>query len=340
MENFRVFGKIGEGAHGTVFHAEEIKTGQKVALKKLSLKRLEDGIPIQIFREIRTLQHCSESKEPGSECILRLRSYFAAGSAVVLATDFMLGDLGEIIRNWENPLSEAQSKSYSLQLLRGLAFIHSQNIIHRDLKPSNLLISPTRRLKIADFGLARLQDDVRPMSHQVATRWYRAPELLYGARRYNYAVDMWSAGTIIGELLTFSPLFPGHSDIEQLWCVIRILGTPTEETWPQLPSLPDYKKIQFAETKAQDMHEFLCDAPIDGVNLLKELLIYNADKRLSASECLRHEYFYNKPLPSHHSELPLPVTKDRKIRDEIADFDRPFIDQFESFPKVYVPDFD
>ena len=107
--------------------------------------------------------------------------------------------------------SEAQSKSYSLQLLRGLAFIHSQNIIHRDLKPSNLLISPTRRLKIADFGLARLQDDVRPMSHQVATRWYRAPELLYGARRYNYAVDMWSAGTIIGELLTFSPLFPGHS---------------------------------------------------------------------------------------------------------------------------------
>ena len=107
--------------------------------------------------------------------------------------------------------SEAQSKSYSLQLLRGLAFIHSQNIIHRDLKPSNLLISPTRRLKIADFGLARLQDDVRPMSHQVATRWYRAPELLYGARKYNYAVDMWSAGTIIGELLTFSPLFPGHS---------------------------------------------------------------------------------------------------------------------------------
>merc|ERR1712035_119559 len=96
-----------------------------------------------------------------------------------LATDFMVGDLSEIIRNWEAPLTLAQSKSYALQLMRGLAFIHSQNIIHRDLKPSNLLISPSRRLKIADFGLARLQDDVRPMSHQVATRWYRAPELLY-----------------------------------------------------------------------------------------------------------------------------------------------------------------
>ena len=86
MENYRVFGKIGEGAHGTVFHAEEIKTGEKVALKKLSLKRLEDGLPVQVFREIRTLQHCSESNQPGSEFILRLRAYFAAGSAGVLAT--------------------------------------------------------------------------------------------------------------------------------------------------------------------------------------------------------------------------------------------------------------
>ena len=151
-----------------------------------------------------------ESDEPGSEFVLRLRSYFAAGSAVVLATDFMVGDLGEIIRNWESPLTLAQSKSYALQLMRGLAFIHSQQIIHRDLKPSNLLISPSRRLKIADFGLARLKSD-RPMSHQVGTRWYRAPELLYSAKTYDYGVDLWSAGTIIGELYNFSPLFPGHS---------------------------------------------------------------------------------------------------------------------------------
>ena len=89
------------------------------------------------------------------------------------------------------------------------------------------------------------------MSHQVATRWYRAPELLYGAKYYDYGVDVWSAGTIIGELFSFSPLFPGQSDIEQLWCIIRVLGTPTIQNWPQLTSLPDYKKIQFpfAETK-------------------------------------------------------------------------------------------
>ena len=275
MENYRVFGKIGEGAHGTVFQAEEIATGHKVALKKLSLKKIDDGIPIAFFREIKTLQHCAESDEPGSEFVLRLRSYFAAGSAVVLATDFMVGDLGEIIRNWESPLTLAQSKSYALQLMRGLAFIHSQQIIHRDLKPSNLLISPSRRLKIADFGLARLKSD-RPMSHQVGTRWYRAPELLYSAKTYDYGVDLWSAGTIIGELYNFSPLFPGQSDIEQLWCVIRVLGTPTRETWPQLETLPDYQKITFSHAERRAFDHVWCDLPEHVIGLLKELLIYDS----------------------------------------------------------------
>lgn len=219
MENFRVFGRIGEGAHGVVYNAQEIKTGHKVALKKIPLKRLEDGLPIQVLREIKSLQQCSESSEPGAEHVLRLRTFFAAGSAVVLATDFMLGDLGDVIRDFHHPLTHAKSKSYCLQLMRGLAFVHSQNILHRDLKPSNLLIAPNRQLKIADFGLARIFDDARPMSHQVATRWYRAPELLYGARHYDFGVDLWAAGCIIAELFTFCPLFPGQSDIEQLWQV-------------------------------------------------------------------------------------------------------------------------
>ena len=104
MEQFRCFGRIGEGAHGVVYHAQEIKTGEKVALKKIPLKRLEDGLPIQVLREIKSLQQCSESDEPGSEHVLRLRSFFAAGSAIVLATDFMVGDLGDVIRDFRNPL--------------------------------------------------------------------------------------------------------------------------------------------------------------------------------------------------------------------------------------------
>nr|KAG5695647.1 hypothetical protein BaRGS_029137 [Batillaria attramentaria] len=130
---------------------------------------------------------------------------------IVLVFEYMLSDLSEVIRKSERPLTEAQVKSYMLMLFKGLAFLHENNIMHRDLKPANLLISSTGHLKLADFGLARVfhqnQGD-RQYSHQVATRWYRAPELLYGARKYDEGVDLWAAGCIFGELLNNSPVFP------------------------------------------------------------------------------------------------------------------------------------
>lgn len=103
------------------------------------------------------------------------------------------------------------------------------------MKPANLLISPTGILKLADFGLARvhsIETMKRPYSHQVATRWYRAPEILYGARKYDMGIDLWAVGCIFGELMNNSPLFPGSNDIDQLFLVLSKLGTPTIETWP------------------------------------------------------------------------------------------------------------
>ncbi|XP_013404399.1 cyclin-dependent kinase 20-like [Lingula anatina] len=166
--------------------------------------------------------------------VVNLREVFPYGSGFVLVFEFMLSDLSEVIRNTNTPLTEAHIKSYMLMLLKGVAFCHNNNIMHRDLKPANLLISSTGHLKIADFGLARVfqNEGNRQYSHQVATRWYRAPELLYGARKYDEGVDLWAVGCILGELLNNSPLFPGENDIEQLCCVLRVLGTPTEATWP------------------------------------------------------------------------------------------------------------
>ncbi|XP_008589731.1 PREDICTED: cyclin-dependent kinase 20 isoform X3 [Galeopterus variegatus] len=155
-------------------------------------------------------------------------------SGFVLAFEFMLSDLAEVVRHAERPLAQAQVKSYLQMLLKGVAFCHASNIVHRDLKPANLLISASGQLKIADFGLARVfsSDGSRLYTHQVATRWYRAPELLYGARQYDQGVDLWAVGCIMGELLNGSPLFPGENDIEQLCCVHRILGTPSPQVWP------------------------------------------------------------------------------------------------------------
>nr|XP_044612719.1 cyclin-dependent kinase 20 isoform X6 [Equus asinus] len=188
MEQYCILGRIGEGAHGIVFKAKHVETGEIVALKKVALRRLEDGIPNQALREIKALQEIEDS-----QYVVQLKAVFPHGAGFVLAFEFMLSDLAEVVRHAQRPLAQAHVKSYLQMLLKGVAFCHANNIVHRDLKPANLLISASGQLKIADFGLARVfsPDGSRLYTHQVATRWYRAPELLYGARQYDQGVDLW-----------------------------------------------------------------------------------------------------------------------------------------------------
>uniref|UniRef100_A0A8C8SW25 Cyclin-dependent kinase 20 n=1 Tax=Pelusios castaneus TaxID=367368 RepID=A0A8C8SW25_9SAUR len=268
MDQYTILGRIGEGAHGIVFKAKNIETGETVALKKVALRRLEDGIPNQALREIKALQEIEENQH-----VVKLKAVFPHGAGFVLVFEYMLSDLAEVIRNAQQPLAQAQVKSYMLMLLRGVAFCHANNIMHRDLKPANLLISSTGQLKIADFGLARVfsSEGGRLYSHQVATRWYRAPELLYGARKYDEGVDLWAVGCIFAELLNNSPLFPGENDIEQLCCVLRVLGTPNPRTWPEITELPDYNKISFKDNPAIPLEEVVPDAPPTGPAAAKAL---------------------------------------------------------------------
>jgi serine/threonine protein kinase len=129
------------------------------------------------------------------------------------------------------------------QLLRGLHYCHSHRILHRDLKPQNLLIDRTGRLTIADLGLSRVFGvPMRTYTHQVITLWYRAPEILLGSYHYSTAVDMWSVGCIMAEMMTFSPIFPGESQIDELFRIFRTLGTPDENVWPGISTLPDYNE--------------------------------------------------------------------------------------------------
>lgn len=140
----------------------------------------------------------------------------------------------------------------------------------------------------------------------MATRWYRAPELLYGARQYDQGVDLWAVGCILGELLNGSPLFPGENDIEQLCCVLRILGTPSPQIWPEITELPDYNKISFEEQAPVPLGEVLPDASPQALDLLGRFLLYPPRQRIAASQALLHQYFFTAPLPAHPSELPIP----------------------------------
>lgn len=293
-----------------------------MALKKVPLRKIEDGIPNQGLREIKALQEIGGDSEE-SQNVVKLYDVFPHGTGFVLVFEYMLSDLSEVIRNSERPLTEGQIKSYMMMLLKGIAFCHKSNIMHRDLKPANLLISSTGHLKIADFGLARVyenSDSDRQYSHQVATRWYRAPELLYGARKYDEGVDLWAVGCIYGEMLNNSPLFPGENDIEQLCCVLRVLGTPNESIWPGMSTLPDYNKISFRDSPPIPFENIVPDASVEALDLLKRFLVYPSDKRIAAKEALLHPYFFTEPLPAHHSELPIPQRM-KKTRHHSKEYD-------------------
>uniref|UniRef100_A0A673JUP7 Cyclin-dependent kinase 20 n=1 Tax=Sinocyclocheilus rhinocerous TaxID=307959 RepID=A0A673JUP7_9TELE len=288
MDQYSILGRIGEGAHGIVFKAKHIETGETVALKKVALRRLEDGIPNQALREIKALQEIEDN-----QYVVKLKDVFPHGTGFVLVFEYMLSDLSEVIRNSQRPLTASQVKGYMMMLLKGVAFCHENSIMHRDLKPANLLISSTGHLKIADFGLARLfsNEGDRLYSHQVAT---------------SQCVVCMAVGCIFGELLNNSPLFPGENDIEQLCCVLRVLGTPNQKVWPEITELPDYNKITFKENPPIPLEEIVPDTSPQAVDLLKKFLVYPSKQRISARQALLHPYFFTDPLPAHHSELPIP----------------------------------
>ena len=310
MENYDILGRVGEGAHGVVFKAKHVQSGYHVALKKIALRKIEEDIPNNILREVKTLMALEEHPN-----IVRLFEMFPHGMGFVLVFEFMFSDLSEVLRNNRVLLSEPEIKCYMLMLLQGVSHCHKHNIIHRDLKPANLLLSSSGHLKIADFGLARvhcLAEERPPYSHQVATRWYRSPELLYGARVYGEGVDLWGVGCILGELINNSPLFPGENDIDQLCRVTRILGTPNEQVWPGLSELPDYKKITFPDLPPIPLHQIVPDAPPLALDLLESFLVYSSKQRLPAARALIHPYFFSDPPPAHHSQLPSPKPPPKK----------------------------
>jgi len=183
-------------------------------------------------------------------------------------------------------------KSYTKQLLQGLLYCHRRRILHRDLKPQNLLIDRKGYLKLADFGLARaVCIPVRPYTHEVITLWYRAPEILLGSQAYSMPVDIWSAACIFAEMLAKRPLFPGDSEIDELFRIFRTLGTPTEEIWRGCTNLPDYKQ-NFPKWVKQDLKKFFAEeADPQAIDLLELMLIYEPNQRISAKSALEHKYF-------------------------------------------------
>ncbi|XP_046473750.1 cyclin-dependent kinase 1 isoform X1 [Neodiprion pinetum] len=287
MENFVKIEKIGEGTYGVVYKGKNKKTGQIVAMKKIRLESDDEGVPSTAIREISLLK---ELQHPN---IVSLEDVLMEESRLYLIFEFLSMDLKKYMDTLGNGrLMEPEVvKSYLYQITQAILFCHQRRVLHRDLKPQNLLIDKNGVIKVADFGLGRAFGiPVRVYTHEVVTLWYRAPEVLLGSTRYSCPIDLWSIGCIFAEMATKKPLFQGDSEIDQLFRIFRVLRTPTEEIWPGVTQLPDYKAT-FPNWTSNNLASQVKVIDEQGLDLLQAMLVYDPVYRISARAALQHPYF-------------------------------------------------
>lgn len=292
-DNYEELSMIGVGSYGTVFRARDRSNPDNiVALKKIRVPLSEDGVPFNTLREISLLKQLDQYEHPN---IVRLLDICHGQTmereqqlVLYLVFEHVDQDLATYIERCPPPgLGSARIKDIMYQLLNGVDFLHSNRIVHRDLKPQNLLVTNGGNVKLADFGLAKTYDFEMRLTSVVVTLWYRSPEVLLGCC-YATQVDIWSCGCIMAELFRRSPLFCGQSEVDQLDKIFQILGTPSEEDWPDNVNLLWNAFQRHPSSLIQDHVPEICN---DGVDLLKKMLHFKANDRISTAESLNHPYF-------------------------------------------------
>jgi len=284
MDRYEKMEKVGEGTYGVVYKARDRVSGEIVALKKTRLESEDEGVPSTALREISLLRELSHPN------IVDLKDVIHSDQKLYLVFEFLDQDLKKYMDAVGKKLKPMLVKSYLFQLLQGITFCHRRRVLHRDLKPQNLLIDRHGNLKLADFGLARAFGvPIRTYTHEVVTLWYRAPEILLGGKQYATAVDIWSIGCIFAEMVMRVPLFPGDSEIDELFRIFRTLGTPTEEMWPGVSAYRDFKP-SFPKWAPRPLSRVV-ELEADGLDLMAQMLVYEPGKRISAVEAMKHPYF-------------------------------------------------
>ncbi|XP_028923267.1 cyclin-dependent kinase 16 isoform X4 [Ornithorhynchus anatinus] len=287
LETYVKLDKLGEGTYATVYKGKSKLTDNLVALKEIRLEH-EEGAPCTAIREVSLLKDLKHAN------IVTLHDIIHTDKSLTLVFEYLDKDLKQYLDDCGNIINMHNVKLFLFQLLRGLAYCHRQKVLHRDLKPQNLLINERGELKLADFGLARAKSiPTKTYSNEVVTLWYRPPDILLGSTDYSTQIDMWGVGCIFYEMSTGRPLFPGSTVEEQLHFIFRILGTPTEETWPGILSNEEFKTYNYPKYRPEALLSHAPRLDNDGADLLAKLLQFEGRNRISAEDAMGHQFFHS-----------------------------------------------
>lgn len=316
LTHYTMLDQIGEGTYGQVYKAVNKNTGEQVALKRVRLENEKEGFPITAIREIKILRQLHHKNivrlmdividDISMDTLKKTRANF------YLVFEYVDHDLIGLLESKELvDFNKDQICSLFRQLLEGLAYIHNTGFLHRDIKCSNILVNNKGELKIADLGLARLwQKESRLYTNRVITLWYRPPELLLGDERYGPAIDVWSAGCMLGELFTRKPLFNGSNELGQLELISKVCGSPNPDSWPELTELTGWNTFKQRRNYPRKIREeFEHIMPREAVDLLDKMLTLNPERRITAKEALLHPWIRNLENTSVQ-DLQLPQHQD------------------------------
>jgi cyclin-dependent kinase 7 len=299
----RLESNIGEGTYGKVHKHRDLKTGRIVAIKKAKASAADRDVGGISFTALREIKLMKAVRHPN---VMDCLDVFADGGVVHLVMEFMDGDMKKVIEDKGLTLMEPHIKCLASQILKGLGALHARWFVHRDVAPANVLLSfRTGVARLGDFGMCRTIGHAldRPLTPMCTTLWYRAPELLYGAKFYGPSVDIWSAGCVIAEMFNRQALFQGRGEFDMMTKIFEKRGTPTEDVWRDVSALPTF--VEFSHHPEVPMAEVVSSASTGSQDFLAGLLRLDPKLRPSvaealASACLATEW----PAPCEPHELP------------------------------------
>ncbi|KAK5134807.1 Glycogen synthase kinase 1 [Meristemomyces frigidus] len=303
---------VGNGSFGVVFQTKLSPSGEDAAIKRVLQDKRFKNRELQIMRivrhpnivELKAFYYSNGDRVRDSDNRMGIQTALMEAQKDEVYLNLVLEFVPETVYRASRHFNKLKTtmpilevKLYIYQLFRSLAYIHSQGICHRDIKPQNLLLDPASGiLKLCDFGSAKILVENEPNVSYICSRYYRAPELIFGATNYTTKIDVWSTGCVMAELMLGQPLFPGESGIDQLVEIIKVLGTPTRD---QIRTMnPNYMEHKFPQIKPHPFSKVFRKADPNAIDLISRLLEYTPTQRLSAIDAMVHPFFDELRDPS------------------------------------------